>query len=28
VNRGDLGTVGAYYAMDPGLVTRLHALGL
>jgi len=28
VNRGDLGIVGAYYDLDTGLVTRLHALGL
>ena len=28
VNRGELGIVGAYYDLDTGLVTRLHALGL
>lgn len=28
VSRGDLGIVGAYYDLDNGLVTRLHALGL
>jgi carbonic anhydrase len=28
VNRGDLGIVGAYYDLDTGLITRLHALGL
>ena len=28
VGRGDLAIVGAYYDLDSGLVTRLHALGL
>jgi carbonic anhydrase len=28
VRRGDLGIVGAYYELDTGRVTRLHALGL
>ena len=28
VNRGALGIVGAYYDLDTGLVTRLHAIGL
>lgn len=28
VSRGDLGIAGAYYDLDTGLVTRLHAVGL